>query len=349
MYHDRTVRDSAQFEDVLDTVDLDFQHHLHLSDVTTSSAGIPALQERLRRRLEITADPEQRTDDLISAFLQDEITLADRLKLTIGSKFRAQRLQRVSNTSPARLAWKVDAQNTVWAAASRAVRTPSIIDADIVLSVVVAPGVTPTVASVEGNPDFKSETLIAYEAGWRVRPADFVSADVAVFTNRYDRLRSIGMGTPFLENQPPPPHNVIPFQLQNGFDAKSWGIEASSVVEPAAGVRLHASYAYLRVNFSEDSAEGRDPQHTAWVRAAVDLGPGWTLDGMGRYVSRLKAFDIDGYIEADLRVAYRPAGENLELAIVGQNLVHESHAEFGSEATRSEMERGAYLSVAWGF
>jgi len=352
VYYDYTSRESTLFEDTLHTGDLDFQHHFRWSDAHDLlwGVGYRIYRSDFGGDFAIQNDPEKRTDDLVSAFVQDEIALAgDRLKLTLGSKFEHNDYSGFEYQPSVRMAWKVDADNMVWAAASRAVRTPSIIDVDFIFNALVIPGPTPSVFAVFGKSDFKSETLIAYEAGWRVRPADFVMADVAVFTNRYDRLRSIGMGTPFLEPQPPPQHLVIPFTLENGFEAKSWGVEASTNVQAGHGVLLQASYAFLRVNFEDDSAEGRDPQTTAWVRAALDAGPGWTIDVMGRYVSRLKAFDIDGYTEADVRLAWRDPGKKLEIAIVGQNLMRESHAEFGSEASRSEMERGGYLSILWGF
>lgn len=352
VYYERTQRDTELFDDLLHTADLDIQHHFRGSEVHDFVWG---LGYRLYRSefdgdFAIQVDPERRTDDLISAFVQDEITLvADRVKLTVGSKFEHNDYSGFEYQPTVRLAWKANAENTIWGAASRAVRTPSIIDVDLVFNALVIPGPTPTVTGVFGDSDFRSERLIAYEAGWRMRPADFVSTDLAVFTNRYDRLRSIEAGTPFLDPDPPPQHLVIPLFLKNGLDAKSWGIEGSANIQAAPGILIQASYAYLRVNFSDDSAEGRDPQHTAWVRAALDAGPGLTVDLMGRYVSRLKAFDVDGYIEADARVAWRPTDRNLEIALVGQNLVRESHAEFQAEASRSEIERGAYLSILWGF
>jgi iron complex outermembrane receptor protein len=349
-YIDRTERDTELFQDLLHTGDLDFQHRYRWSEAHDVLWG---LGYRIYRvdfdgEFAIQLDPGSRTDDLVSAFVQDEITLSDAFKLTIGSKFEHNDYTGFEYQPSARLAWKADDRNTVWASASRAVRTPSLIDVDLTINAFVIPGSPPTVTGVFGSDDFESETLIAYEAGWRTRPADFLTADVAVFSNRYDHLRSITPGSPFLDSGPPQ-HLVIPFNLGNDLDAKSWGIETSTAVRAAGDLRFQASYAYLRINFSDDASEGRDPQHTAWVRASYEPGPGWTVDAMGRYVSRLKAFDIDGYIEADLRIAWKPEGERMEIALVGQNLMRESHAEFQAEASRNEIERGAYLSLTWGF
>ncbi len=57
---------------------------------------------------------------------------------------------------------------------------------------------------------------------------------------------------------------------------------------------------------------------------------------------------IDGYSELDVRLAWR--GERtLELALVGQNLLHDHHIEFGTPAARGEIERSVYGKVTWQF
>jgi iron complex outermembrane receptor protein len=45
-------------------------------------------------------------------------------------------------------------------------------------------------------------------------------------------------------------------------------------------------------------------------------------------------------------VAWRPAPA-LEAAVVGQNLLHDHHPEFGPPGSRGEIQRGAYASITW--
>lgn len=79
----------------------------------------------------------------------------------------------------------------------------------------------------------------------------------------------------------------------------------------------------------------------------MDLPWNLTMDLMGRYVSRLPAFDVDAYVEADVRLAWRHAASGLEAAVVGQNLHRRAHEETQTADVRSEMGRAAYLSVTW--
>jgi iron complex outermembrane receptor protein len=352
LYYDQTYRSSALFTDELRTGDLDIQHRFRFGDAHDINWGLGyrIYRSEFSGDFAIQIDPSGRTDDLISAFVQDEIALFPQyLRLTVGSKFEHNDYSGFEYQPSGRLAWTLDDRHMVWASASRAVRTPSIIDVDLRINAFVIPGPTPVVSSFFGDRGFHSEELIAYETGYRVRPADFLSADLALFYNRYDRLRSIEAGASFLESDPPPQHLIFPFFLANGLDASSWGVELSANLQAATAWLIQVSYSHLRLNFSDDSGEGRDPRDTVWIRSALDLSPEMSLDLVGRYVSRLPAFDLDSYIETDLRLAWRNPARNLEAAIVGQNLIHESHPEFQAEASRGEIQRSVYLTLTWNF
>ena len=351
-YYDHTFRSTALFDDAIVTGDLDLQHRfqpLSGHDVIWG-AGYRVTRSDLRGTFPFNMSPEERTDDVVSAFVQDEVTLVDeRLKVVLGSKFEHNDYSGFEYQPSARLAWSPDERHMAWISASRAVRTPSIFDVDGRLNPIVVPGPLPLVFSILGNHAFRSEELIAYEAGYRSRPADFLSLDLAAFYNRYDRLRSGEPGAAFAEASPGPLHLVIPVNLANELEAETWGVELALNAQLAAGWLLQASYTFLRLNGSEDSPERRDPKHTIWARLAVDLPADLSLDLVGRYVSSLPAFDVEAYAEADVRLSWRDASRRFEVALVGQNLAHESHAEFEAPSKRSEIQRGAYLDLSWRF
>ncbi len=69
--------------------------------------------------------------------------------------------------------WRVPSQ-TLWSAISRAVRTPSRIDRDL-----VEPEASTGLVVLEGSHDFKSETLLAYEVGYRAQLGSRLSTSVS--------------------------------------------------------------------------------------------------------------------------------------------------------------------------
>jgi iron complex outermembrane receptor protein len=70
-----------------------------------------------------------------------------------------------------------------------------------------------------------------------------------------------------------------------------------------------------------------------------------------RYVDNLPTLQIDSYVQLDIRIAWRPI-RNLELAIIGQNLLDDRHAEFRPSfiaTQQAEIQRGVYGKVTWRF
>src|SRR6185295_6180506 len=108
------------------------------------------------------------------------------------------------------------------------------------------------------------------------------------------------------------------------------------------------SYSWLEMNlrtksdssdtFTEATTEGSSPRHQVSLHSLMDLPHHTELDPVLRYVSALSGQNTPSYLEFDVRGAWRPMPQ-LELALVGQNLLHSHHPEF---TQTSELERGVY-------
>jgi iron complex outermembrane receptor protein len=80
------------------------------------------------------------------------------------------------------------------------------------------------------------------------------------------------------------------------------------------------------------------------------------MDILFRYVDSNKAIGffgstvINDYVSMDIRLAWNPIN-NLELSLVGQNLLAKQHLEYRQEAitTPTEIDRGMYGKVVWQF
>jgi iron complex outermembrane receptor protein len=101
--------------------------------------------------------------------------------------------------------------------------------------------------------------------------------------------------------------------------------------------------------------QGSTPRNQAGLRVAVDLPAGFQIDAAWRYASDIRSLPdlvagggVPGYTDLDLRCAWR-TGRGVELSIVGRNLLHGQHVEFGAPAMRSAIERSVYGKVAWVF
>jgi iron complex outermembrane receptor protein len=298
-------------------------------------------------------EPSERNNQLFSAFLQDEIALVrDKLKLTLGSKLEHNDYTGFEVQPSGRIAWLPTDRQTVWAAASRAVHTPSRAANDIRLNLEQQPGAPSTAVVLTGNSSFDSEELWAYELGYRLRPVDRVSLDVTGFVHDYDRLRQFEFGTPFLETEPAP-HVVAPLSYENDMHGQTYGVEFAATYQATDGWRLQAAYSYLesklhlRPNttdpFAEDYGHGY-PSHQVWLRSSLDLPHGIQFDLMGRFMDNLPSRDIPSYFSLNARLAWRPC-PHVELSIVGQDLLDPQHPESSPDAItipQTEVQRSIY-------
>jgi iron complex outermembrane receptor protein len=288
-------------------------------------------------------EPQVRTGWTATAFVQDEITVApDRAYVTVGAKFGRNNYTGGEFQPNVRLRIHPTRNQTAWAAVSRAVRLPTRFDEDLRLIIPATGRVI-----LRGSEDFEPETVVAYEGGYRLVPHATVPLDAAIFFNDYDRLRSQELRfepTPLLV-------------LENRLNARTRGVELAATVQPASMWRVHGSYTWLRESFSVDAgsthsnggvSEANDPSHLLSARSYLDLPRNFALDAIFRFVGRRPAPAVKSYAELDLRLgwALRPGWE---LSLVGQNLLHERHAELFSPATPTMFPRSAYLRSAWTF
>ncbi|HSF41274.1 MAG TPA: TonB-dependent receptor [Thermoanaerobaculia bacterium] len=343
VYWDRTHRRvPTQFEEDRDTWDVDFQHRLPLGgrhDLVWG-LGLRVSRDEVESTPVLAWVPGRRTQELWSAFAQDEIALSDALRLTVGSKFEVTESTGLEVQPSVRLAWTRDERRTLWGAISRAVRTPTRIDEDsrfLVNGNVI----------IQGSRDFESEDLLAYELGYRYQPVTGLSLDVATFYNVYDDLRS---------QERPESGAPFPITLGNNLNAETWGLEARANYQVAPWWRLYAGYTWFDKSLSLDpgsrdltggAGEGNDPQNRFSLRSVIDLPRGFELDAWARYVDKLPSPSVPAYTEMDLRLGWRKS-DRLDLSLVGQNLLHDQHAELFTTLPK-EVERSVYGKVTWRF
>ncbi len=343
------------------TYDLEIQHNFALLDwnEVVWGLGYRIVADSTEPDRPLRWQPRARTTDVANGFVEDLIRLFDgRVLLTLGSKLEHNDYTGVEIQPTARALWRASPSQSLWASVSRAVRTPSRTDRGVDIVLAAFPTETGQVAAAElfGNSQVESETVVAYEAGYRAQPADWVSADVTGFYNRYDNLASLEQGEPFSDPAASPPHVVIPVVFTNGASGKSYGLELSGTVHPTQFWKVTAWYALQTLetdrnpgDFGQVSGQGTSPRHSGHVRSNLDLPYHLEFDTLLYLVDRLSADDVPGYARLDLRLGWRPA-PSLELALGVRNLTRDRHGEFLSEGVTSgvtEIERSYFLGLAW--
>jgi len=365
LYYDRTEQRFALVGEKRDIFDIDFQSRFQIGgrQEIVWGAGYRYTHDRTANTDTLTFIPSNKDDKIFSAFVQNDITIVNRhLHLILGSKFEHNDYTGFEVQPTARLLWTPDKTHTAWAAVSRAVRTPSRSDNGVRFNIQgippgtsANPGPLPVLVQVRGSENLKAEELIAYELGCRFEPTRSVALDLATFYNVYKGLISATPGESFVEDFSAP-HLVSLVNLSNSLDAEGYGAELAASVRAAEWWRLNAAYTFLRMNLHGDqqatlSNTTADPRHQFSLRSSMDISHDVEFDLWLRYVDEIPSIGVGSYVTLDARLSWKP-WKNIELSLVGQNMLHDHFSEFVSQVipTRhSDVVRSFYGKITWTF
>lgn len=335
-YFDRTHRDDrVAFNDTTDTYDIELQYDQRLSQrqrLVWGGGHRVANDHTIATPLVafIPADKQLRWTNV---FLQDELSLSERLRLTLGGKLESNVYTGWEFLPSARLAWQKDPRSLVWTAVSRTVRAPARIDREFFL-----PGRPPFL--ILGGPNFVSETADVIEVGYRAQPTGALSYSVTGFHNVYDKLRS---------------GQVAPAMVQNMMEGRAYGIEAWGSWQVMRGWRLSGGFNTLRqlihvepgsTDPTGPSALGNDPGDQWTLRSSHDLGERQEIDILLRHVASLPNPVVPGYTALDARWGWR-VDHRLEVSLTLQNAFDPGHVEVGPVPTGSLIARTVFLKAVW--
>jgi len=355
LYFDHTERENLVPEEDRDTFDIEAQHRFQLGrcQEITWGLGYRWSGDMMTTNFGLFFGDPSRSVNVYSAFVQDEITLVrDRLRLTLGSKFEHNDFTGFEVQPSARLAWTPNHNHTLWAAVSRAVSTPSRSEDDVRLirpPVEIAPGFSAYPVTL-GNSSLESESLLAYELGYRVWPHERVTIDAVAFYNDYDNLLTVALGPPPPFALPLPP---LTFNAASSLTAKSYGAELAAQIRVTDWWRLRASYAYLYLDVNpnapdpagvEQLYENNEAQNRVSIQSQMDLPGNLRLDAGMHYVGELGTPGIGRYVVLNVGLAWRPC-KNTELSIVGTDLLDDRHPEaapISNPSPVAEVPRGVF-------
>jgi len=362
-YYDRTNRHEPNFGENRNSFDVDFLQRLRLPARQQISWGLGARVGPVHD-IEVISGltflPSDRTDYLLTGFLQDDIGLIEqRLTLTLGTKVLRTNFTDVSLEPSARLLWTPTQQDTLWAAFTHGLRTPSDAEENFDLSgfIGTAPNGTPIFARFNANPSFAAEQLNGYELGYRRLLGRKIYLDIATFYNHYHDLFDEEIAGPIApEATPAPAHLLLPAQFRNGLRGATEGGEIAPEWRPTTFWRLRGSYSYLHMNLGKapgsgdigtaPTIEGSSPGHEVTAQSSIDIKKSFQFDLAYRFISALPGQLVPSYSTGDARLAWRRG--QVELSLVGRNLLQPSHFESGGDpGPLVAIKRSVYAKIAW--
>ena len=368
-YYDRSEKEEAQQSWEGDLVDIDFQHRFHPATrhEVIWGAGYRYYADSLNTTEDFTLKDPSANDSLYSAFIQDEIDLSPSIQLTLGTKVEHNDYTEFEMLPNARVLWSPHTAHSFWLALSRAVRTPNRSETQLCIrNSVIPPGTPgnptnlPMEMLIEGDEDIKSEELTSLEAGYRLTPEGSFSLDLTLFYYAYDDLIGYTPSPPKVNPTATPPRITQVSTMENAMEGQTWGLELASNWEPIPRWRLQTAYSFFRASISQkeghetsvtDDTDNAAPAHQLSLRSGLDLPRNLFFDLWLRYVDDVQENAVPSYTELDLRFAWKPTPK-VEVSIVGQNLLHESHPEFIETllwVQPAEVERSVHVQATFSF
>lgn len=360
-YFDYVLRDLSVLEYKSLTADIDFQNNILLNDKHDFvwGVGYRGIQTELDDVEILDYAKNDRFDAIYSAFFQDKITLMpNKFYLTLGSRFEYNDFTNFEVQPNGRLTWIIKPNHVVWAAVSRAVRTPTIAEHSLSLSAAVAPpnalgaGSPLGFLKQQGSRLFDSEEVISYEVGHRFQAYKNLNIQSNAFFNTL-KLRTFEV-TPATD-----PDTALLVVADNNGSGETFGIELTATWTPFQNWTLITNYSFFAIDlhldnnssdFLLESNEGFSPHNQFNLQSRLNLTDTIELDNTLYYVDNLSTLNIPGYLRFDSRIAWKYT-DNVELSIIGQNLFDDSHPEFSGSlfSIPTETERSIYGKVTWKF
>jgi iron complex outermembrane receptor protein len=153
----------------------------------------------------------------------------------------------------------------------------------------------------------------------------------------------------------------VPSQIANGANADLRGAELNLEMHPTARLRTYLGYLTqhrdIRLKpWSRDVnrglAEASDPDEMVKLGFQWEASRRFSLGGQWRYVDRLPTISngvighVPRYFELDMHADYR-LSDAWRVSLIGRNLLHSHHPEFGSLPNRREVQREVMLKFTF--
>lgn len=337
---DYTHRDQPNaFRENLTTWDIELRHNIKLAQrhALTYGGGYRIASENIESDDNFAFWPDDMTMHWVNLFAQDDIELTKKLRLIVGLRLEHNFYTNLEYLPNVRLAWSPSQEQMLWTSISRSVRAPSRIDRDF-----FAPANPPFL--VAGGPNFDSEIAHTFEVGYRTSALRNATVSITAFYSEYDRLRSAQQATP-----------LSPFTLQNNAEGRSHGVEIWGDWKPLDKLKLTAGVVFQQVALdyppgllAGSAFDANDPSKYGMLKVSYDIRPNHLLDAVMRYSGRLSNPDVPSYTSMDVRYGWK-INPDVELSVIGQNLLDDEHPEFSSVINRAEFERGVFARLQWYF
>jgi iron complex outermembrane receptor protein len=300
--------------------------------------------------------PEDFANDQGSAFIEDEITLANNLWFTLGYRAQYNELTNFDWAGRTALVWEFTPKHFLRGAISKSFRRPTFWEEFVY-------NTWPD--NKYGNDSLRNEEMISYEIGYRGQWAKNLSVNIEGYVNKDKDIIALS----------PNSEATNWYKIfHNTYDATTYGIETSVEWRPFDWWLVRGFHTYMHqtnrkefINGSSGELKGAkdeimlSPQQQTGLTNCIYLDKSTTLNTQlywnngGATTALWGQEETKPFWKLDVRLAKRFWNDTAEIAIGAMNLLAPSHREGGyddwwpSGAIPTEVPRLFYLQFFYKF
>jgi iron complex outermembrane receptor protein len=353
-YCDWTDRSELLFAEARNICEVGFQHSYASTDhrqLLIWGGSVMTTGQNWGNTFTVSFLPSERRDTTYSGFLQYDLALVpDKLRLIAGSKFEHNSYTGFEYQPQIRAVWTPGKQTTIWAAYSRAVRTPTQSEADLryrVAQINPTPP-PPTFLVYAGNASVKAETVRAAELGYRYQWNERFSLDATIYYSQYNSLIGVTAPAAGIVN-PSPLYIDVPDYFTNVGGGQTHGLELQLKYIPLRRWQLSTGITELRgVSAAGASypASESNPRHQVNLQSKLDLTQHLHLDAAYYYNDAISGA-LPPLNRIDVGVSTTPI-RGFTFSLWGRNLQQNRHQEAIQQFfSGGEIRRSIAFKLIW--
>lgn len=294
--------------------------------------------------------PDNFSNDHVTAFIEDEITLADNLWLTLGYRGYYDEITHYDWAAQTALVWEFAPNHFLRGSVSRAFKRPTLFQSFRS----PAPGANDYPIQGEGNDALHNERMVSYEIGYRGQLDKNLYINIEAYLNKDSKMLAkrkalVEYYQPWLPGSDWTEENWYD-QWDNVYNVTTYGIETSVDWKPADWWTFKGFYTYLHQTERNKLTNWRtgetgvmlSPRHRVGLTNRFELDKQTTLNTQLYWTDAVTtSYEyIEGrpFWKLDLRLSRRLWNDQAEIAVGVFNALDHFHREGGYDWASGHLE-----------
>ncbi|MGE5340390.1 MAG: TonB-dependent receptor plug domain-containing protein [Candidatus Omnitrophota bacterium] len=332
---DMNTKNPFQINGKFTTADFELLHSFFFNIIKPQSF-IWGISFRINYAKKNQVIPENKSQSLFSLFLEDEIEITDKLRITMGGRYDNYQLIESKISPRFNVFYSLSPKDKLRISFAKAFRSPSFVESFVRLNARIDL-LAQIFYNFKGDKEnLKAESVEAYEFGYMSMISEFLTFKLNLFYNKYSNLMAATLPDPLTGNS----------FVKSGIKASGIGGEISLDFSTTKGISGFVNYAFQHNHHSKTIKEkivesgmvtNEYPQNKINAGLNITFKNNLFINLMANWVDKLngikigkenEANSVKSYFILNTNIGYSLMKSKLQLNLSIQNLFNNIHYEY---------------------